>query len=729
MEHILQVAFPEGKVCPRQSQLRWILIAGFCIFLTLMLDSQANAFGETKSEKLLENKSAEVKISGYGLLGNRQLKRNLAALEPIKQRPEFLDASFVEDAALLLNARVKRDGFLQPKTSIDMKLDDGTRMKVDASELLEHPLPRPLRVTSVHFRIHKGVLYYFKDLEFSGLKTITEKQARAYFIETGSLFHLKRNRIFTPENLKRGLSSLTDVLDRQGYQDATAEASELCQNDKSGAVMLKIHVRQGSKWMVRSVKEIFFYEGEAMDKESTTLTVNRPFSKIWLQDFSLSLKTNQYRRGYPDTVVQIETLQRHSENGQIDFELLANIRSGPQVRIGKIEFRGQKKTKEHILSRRVRVQSGELLDPILVEEGRYRLAQLGAFETVDLTYKPEDEHTRDVIYHVREGKLLRVNLLFGYGSYELLRGGIELTMYNLWGRAHQLRLKAIQSFKSSSGEFTYTVPEYAGRDVDLFVNGNGLRREELSFTRLEYGGGTGAHKYFRNYSTDVILRYNYQILNAESIVPAVATDGVTNPTVSSIISEIKTDRRDNPLYPRKGYKIFALFELATESLGGDVNYQRIEINPSWHIPVGDGHWFNLGLSHGVDITFGSPARNLPFNRRFFPGGPDSIRGYKEDEASPRNAQGQIVGAETYTLASAEFEQSLTPKWTIVIFSDSIGFARRIENYPFDTALFSVGAGLRWRTLIGPVRLEYGHNLNPRPRDPAGTLQISLGFPF
>jgi len=77
----------------------------------------------------------------------------------------------------------------------------------------------------------------------------------------------------------------------------------------------------------------------------------------------------------------------------------------------------------------------------------------------------------------------------------------------------------------------------------------------------------------------------------------------------------------------------------------------------------------------------------------------------------------------------ELEQALTPKWSLVVFSDNLGMARRIENWPWDTGLFSVGAGIRWRTLIGPVRLEYGHNLNPRQHDPSGTLQFSLGFPF
>jgi outer membrane translocation and assembly module TamA len=88
-----------------------------------------------------------------------------------------------------------------------------------------------------------------------------------------------------------------------------------------------------------------------------------------------------------------------------------------------------------------------------------------------------------------------------------------------------------------------------------------------------------------------------------------------------------------------------------------------------------------------------------------------------------------VGAETYLFGSLELEQSLTPSWSVVGFFDAVGFAEHIQNYPFNQGLYSVGGGIRWKTIIGPVRLEYGYNLNPRPHDPIGTLQFSLGFPF
>jgi outer membrane protein assembly factor BamA len=295
--------------------------------------------------------------------------------------------------------------------------------------------------------------------------------------------------------------------------------------------------------------------------------------------------------------------------------------------------------------------------------------------------------------------------------------------------AHHARLKAVQSFKATSGDFTYTIPELIGEDVDVFLNATALRREEISFTREEYGGGIGLHKYFKAASTDVSVRYNYQILHAADASSSTEAEGLTNSRVGAVIFDLKHDRRDNPLYPTKGYKLFGTLEVASDYLGGDVNYQRLELFTAWHHRLGGGRELSLGLSHGVVTSIGSAAEDLPFNKRFFPGGENSIRGYQQDEASPRNELGKIVGAETYALATVEFEQALTPKWSVVVFSDSLGFAQDVSNYPFDTGLYSVGAGLRWRTIIGPVRVEYGHNLNPRKGDPSGTLHFSLGFPF
>ena len=674
-------------------------------------------------------KPAKLKVSGYGLLRNRELKRILTTLELGGQKPEVLAPAFVEDAALILSSRVKRDGYLKPFITIQLVSVNGEHLKTTAEDLLENPLPRESRFRQVYFQIRKGRLYHYQSLEFEGLESVKEKQARSYFIETAVLLALKGGRIYTPEKLRNGINSLSDVFDRQGYQQARVEVGDLKQDDKTGGVRVRIRVQQGLKSIVRSVREEVIVEGVTNATQTRTVHPNKPYSTFWAQDFRQSLRTNQFRQGYPDVTVDMQKLDEKQEGQKIFLNLLATIKPGPQVRIGNVEFKGQKRTRPSLLSRRVRVKRGELLDRIKVEEGRFRLAQLGSFDSVELDYVPVDDHTRDVTYRVQEGKQFNVSLLFGYGSYELLRGGFEIEQFNIWGLAHRARLKVVQSFKASSADFTYTMPESIGNDVDVFINANGLRREEISFTRLEYGGGFGAHKYYRPIATDITLRYNYQILNAAEVNGIVLSDGVTNTPVGAIITELKHDRRDNPLYPRKGYKLFGTLELASEYLGGDVNYERVELSTSWHKPIGGGRYLSLGLSHGVVLTVGTTAKDLPINRRFFPGGQNSIRGYQEGEASPRDALGHIEGAESYALGTVEFEQSLTPQWSVVLFSDSLGTARSSNNYPFNTGLFSVGGGLRWKTIIGPVRLEYGYNLNPRPRDPSGTLQFSLGFPF
>jgi outer membrane protein assembly complex protein YaeT len=695
-----------------------------CLCLTL-----AASFRAWSAEPAKKEKPAKLSISGCGLLVNREIKRTIRTLELSGKKPPFFDASFVEDAALIVSARLRRDGYLEPSIAAHLRLDNGKQIDSISGDLIENPLPRDLRIVEVRFKVRRGRLFHFQELEFVGLESIPEKEARSYFIETDALFHPKSARVFTPERLRRGVSSLADLLDRQGYREAKVEVAHELRDERTGEVKVQVRVEQGPKFLVHSVREEFFYARAQEPERTNTVFPNKPYSRFWEQDFVQGLKTNEFHQGYPDTTVELRTLQRAPKDKQIAVDLLATIKAGSQVRIDGVEFKGEKKTKKWLMSRRVRVKRGELLDPTRTEEGRYRLARLGGFDTVELEYEPVDETHREVIYRVKEGKTVNVSLLFGYGSYELLRAGVEAEQENIWGLAHHARIKVVQSFKASSGDFNYTVPDLIGEDVDVFVQGSALRREEVSFLREEYGGGIGLHKYFKPYATDLSVRYSYQILNALDTFPAIATEGLTNPAVGSIIIDAKYDRRDNPLYPRKGIKWFTTVESASDSLGGEANYERVETSASWYHGLGGGRYLSLGVSHGAAVSFGDPANNLPFNKRFFPGGSDSIRGYQEGEATPRNAQGSNLGAETYSLGSVEFEQALTRKWSVVVFSDSLGFAEHMTHYPFDTGLFSVGGGIRWRSIIGPVRLEYGHNLNPRKFDPQGTLQFSLGFPF
>lgn len=674
-------------------------------------------------------KPPELKVSGYGLFGNRELKRLIELLGVRGKEREYFDAQFVEDAALVLISRLQRDGFLKPAVRAVMVLDDGSEMTRFWDEPLEDPLPRSLRVKRLGFHIREGIRYWFEGIEFAGLKSMSAKEARAFFIEAGALLPLRTTRIFTPQNLERGLANMIEVLERNGFERAKAAVTDLQRDDNSGRVRVTVRVEEGPKSIVRSIRRQLVLGADTQPVALDTIRTNHVFSKLWVQDVAHELRTHYYRRGYPDVNVEVTSENREHHNNRIEIDLLATIRTGAQVVANSVQFEGHEKTKQSVLNRHVPLSGGDLLDRVAADEGRVNLARLGVFDSVELDYRPIDEHRRDVVYRLDEGKQFDVSLLFGYGSYELLRGGVELEQFNVFGRAHHSRLKLVQSFRSSNADYSYTMPELLGEDIDVFLNSSGLRREEISFVREEFGGGMGARRYFKAIESELSVRYNYQVLNAADPESDIGLEGLQSAAVGAVITDFRHDRRDNPLYPHSGYKLFSNVELATEYLGGDVNYQRLELLGSYHRPLDPGRWLHVGVSHGVVFSVAGSVEDLPFNRRFFPGGENSVRGFQQGEAAPRDRRGKIVGAETYFGSTIEFEQQLTASWSLVGFVDSVAFARRIEDYPGGQMLFSSGAGIRWKTLIGPVRLEYGRNLNPRPDDPSGTLHFSIGFPF
>ena len=393
---------------------------------------------------------AKFKISGYGVFGDLRLKRIIKLLEIEKKKPEFLDANFMEDTALILKAKMREDGYLEPQIVIVAFKEDGTRLRYVWSET--EPLPRPLRAKEVLFRIKKGVLFHFDKLEFTGLSALAAKKARAYFIETGGIVPLKLNRVYSPEHLKNGVANLEQVLNRMGFQDAKVTVGKIEQDDKTGSVSARIDVVQGSKFIVRSVRKEVYFSDTNLPVDLATNRVDKTYSKWWEQDFIHGIRTNYYRIGYPDTSVDMTTERREPAGTNLILDLLAVVKTGPRVKAGDVSFKGIKRTSESMLNGRVPQQTGDWLDRLKAERGQYRLARLGIFDSVELNYQVVSSNLWDVRYDLKEGKRIEVAPLIGFGSYDLLRAGVEVNQYNLWGLAHNSELKLVQSFKSSSGD-------------------------------------------------------------------------------------------------------------------------------------------------------------------------------------------------------------------------------------------------------------------------------------
>lgn len=676
------------------------------------------------------NKPAKVKVSGFGVIGNREMVRLLRNFQVGGEMPVTIDRTFVEDSALVLLTRANDEGYLRATLHARFKMLDGSRQDFVWTNAMDALLPRDFSARSARFKLKSGKRFYYKTITFDGLQEISEREANGYFVSSEMLLKLRRNRVFNPTSLRSSLSALREAYARAGYQDAVVTTNEVTRNDKTGAVSLTVNVLEGVPTFVRSVFIELSTNQQGEVEAFKKLTPNKPYSQLWEQELAQELQAEQYAKGYPDTTVEFFVRERQVNSDGIQVDLLARVYTGPLVRLGNVKFAGNKRTKKSVIESRIELKEGEPLNRVEAERSRQRLARLGVFDSVRLRYDRVDEDERDVVYELHEEKPVSLSVLTGFGSYELLRGGLEVEHRNFLGRAHNVRLRGLQSFKATSGDLRYTVPEIFGENVNLFAEGSGLLREEISFTREEYGGSIGIEKRFIPIKTDFSVRYDYEFLNALDLDSASTNSTSVQEALSAaFVLEMTHDRRDHPLLPRKGLKLFSRVEFAAAALGGNVDYQRLIVGASQHVDLRGGRYLHFGATHAMSFTLGGSPDELPFNKRYFPGGENSVRGYQEGEASPLDENGDQLGAETYTDGSVEFEQLLTKSLSIVTFFDAVGFAESRVDYPWDEALYSVGGGIRWRTLIGPVRLEYGYNLNPREHDPVGTLHFSIGMRF
>lgn len=670
---------------------------------------------------------AKLSVSGLGPWRNRELRVALKRLLG-DQRGSTLDANAVEDAAFLLMSALDEDGYLKPAIAAELTRPDGTEITVRFEGENAAALPRPLVVRAAKFKVHRGVRYHLTAVTITGLTAIEPALGRAYFRDDTTLFSNFTTTPYSPARLKQATGALRSELRDLGYAEAVVAPPEIKINDTSGAVTLAIAVQEGPQWHVTTLA-LAGGDAPGVPAFAPASYLQKPWSPQWSQDLATAIRRTYYAGGYPDVRVTLTRETGVASAGVKPVAVVARVVPGPAVRVGTVRFEGALRTRPQTMRSRVPLADAAPLDPLKLEQGRYRLSRLGIFDALDLHYAPGTGNVRDPVYVVRETRRWDANLLFGYGSYEQWRAGVELQQHNLFGRAHESQLTLIQSVKSSRGDYTYTVPGLIGEALDGSVKLFGLRRQELAFLRQEYGGTVTLSRPLPWIGASATAGYTYQRLsNADNQLATRALDP-NAVFAASLDLSLTRDRRDNVLRPHRGYRWFIRNEVADHSLGSEVNYQRLEFGGAWHTPWGRSRWIHVGFTHGVVTSLGSDDRDLPVNKRFYPGGENSIRGYADGEAAPRDASGAFRGAKSYTLLNVELEQAITKNWSLIVFTDALSTAVTLSNYPFENQLYSAGLGVRYQTLIGPIRVEYGRNIKPRPQDPSGTLQLSLGFPF
>jgi nicotinamidase-related amidase len=315
--------------------LEWL--AAVC--LASVLASSSLGAAETST-----NVPVKVKVSGFGLLGNREMVRLLRNFQLNGRMPPIIDRTFVEDAALVLLARATEEGFLRATLRANFKMPDGSRRRFNWTNALEVALPLDFAARAGDFRLKPGVRFHYRAIQFEGLLAISEREAKSYFVGGDMLLKLRRNRVFSPAALRSSLAALREAYARAGYQSALVATNQVLRNESSGAVNLAVVVQEGLPTIVRTV-EVEVYEDKLENPESgRTLTPNKPYSELWRQELAQELRAGQYVKGFPDATVEFSELGRQTNATSIQVDFSARVRTGARVTIFWVNGAGQHPT-------------------------------------------------------------------------------------------------------------------------------------------------------------------------------------------------------------------------------------------------------------------------------------------------------------------------------------------------------------------------------------------------
>ena len=131
---------------------------------------------------------------------------------------------------------------------------------------------------------------------------------------------------------------------------------------------------------------------------------------------------------------------------------------------------------------------------------------------------------------------------------------------------------------------------------------------------------------------------------------------------------------------------------------------------------------------GIIVPFGDTDQ-LPIDLRNFSGGSTTVRSFPERELGPQDRRGNPIGGEFYTTFNAEASVPVWKELRFVGFADSGNLLPRNEDMGLNDMHHAAGVGLRYDLPIGPVRLDYGWNLNRQEDEPEGAFHFGIGMSF
>ena len=593
------------------------------------------------------------------------------------------------------------------------------------------------------YSVNLGLPGTFVGYEFQGNEGVSrEELARVLSIHPKDF--IRERGVFSHELLRHDLESLKAVYESQGFLSAQITPSIDDDHDNLPRhLFVYFEVEEGSRTRVGELA-IHGVNSE-MQKEiwpALPMKPGEPFSPSRANRNRDLINGILEDHGYTRASVTWTTSPGNLNEVNLEYSILP----GRQEIIERVAILGRNHTRPGTVRRELAFHGGEPLSQSKMLDSQRHLYDLGTFSQVQITTQnpQSDETQKTVLVNVEEAR--RWSVAYGAGmEFQRLgsnepqgelkvspRFSLEVTRLNVGGRAQTLTLRGRLSTLEKGGAVSYLVPRFpTRRDLALRLNVLAERsRDVLTFTSKRQEATVSLEKRWSAASL-VVGRYTCRrvaALDRSNHISDAQIPLLSRPARVALLGlSYANAHRDDPADSTDGSYSLADAAFSSTRLGSQSNFVRVSGQNATYHRLGPHLILARNTRVAVETTLGQvdPGEEIPLPERFFMGGSESHRAFSINQAGPRDLEtGFPVGGNALFLNSIELRVPFAEnRLGLALFHDAgnvYSSIRRMrllkvtQNSPadFDYTAHAIGLGIRYRTPVGPVRLDVGYNLNP-----------------
>ena len=676
----------------------------------------------------------EVQVSSEPVTGGVVLVYSVIE-KPIVRDIRFEGNNELKQDKLLEGLPVRRNGIFSQKdldkavAKLKKQYQDEGFYLVAVEPQIEQRSSTEYQVT---FKVTEGKKIRISTITFEGNAAFSPRKLRGVMETKEEWFMswLTGAGTYKEEVLKNDALLVADHYMNNGYINVKVGEPTLKLAEDQESLLVDISITEGDQFRIGEITftgDILYPEKEIREKFKTES--GEVFSRANLRADIGTLTDMTADKGYAFSNVNPQS-KPDPEKKLVDLSF--EVEKGELVRIERISIAGNSKTRDKVARRELRLMEGELYSATGFKRSKQNLMNTGYFEEANVaTAKGSGSDRLNVNVDLKEKATGAFTIGGGYSSLDGLIFQGSVSQSNFLGLGLKANASAAIGGKSNTYSVGLTDPYFLDSKWTLGMDIYRSERDYTDYSRRLTGGDIKAGYPITDF-IGTFWMYKYEIkdiydpdiyyLDANAKYPDSYPLGQT--TTSSIYGSITNNTTDFRFDPSSGMVNTLSVEYA--GLGGNNKYLREVLDNTFYYPL----WWKFVISTKVVVgavqKVGAP---IPIDEKFYLGGIGTLRGYSARTVSPKNND-VYVGGEKEIFGNVEVKFPLLPEFGI----KGVGFFDYGNawsgGFKPPAMYMSYGGGIRWASPMGPLRLEYGIPINPRPEDSkSGRFEFAIGSMF